>query len=236
MSSRLQKIEERKSKRQAILFTFLTLLLIIGVIFLGIPSLIKMVIFLENLHSSGQAVETKDSVPPAPPRLQVLSEATNSASLDLKGFAESGATVKIYRDHEEIQEVVADKEGEFIIDNLKLELGENELQAKATDNSGNESKLSALLTISYDNSPPVLTLTNPANEAEFFDEDKEILVAGETDPDANVVVNDFFVLVDTEGNFVKKLELQEGENEILVVATDKAGNATQETLIVRYTP
>jgi len=211
MPSRLQRIEEKRSQRQAVFFIFLTLLLIVGVIFLGIPSLIKMAIFLSNLHSSGQTIETKDSVPPAPPRLQPVAEATTSATLTLKGFAEAGATVKVVSDGQDIKEVITDKDGQFVIDSLKLRSGHNKFYTKAVDTSGNESKPSASVTVLYDNTPPELTSTNPPPDAQFFDEDKEIVVAGKTEPEARVSVNNLFVLVDSEGNFVKKFTLQEGE-------------------------
>lgn len=236
MSSRLEKVEEKRSRRQAVLFIFLTLFLILGVVFFGIPSLIKMAIFLSNLHSSGQAIETKDTVPPAPPRLQPLPEATNSAQLTLKGFAEAGATVKVTQNTKAIKEVIADKDGQFVVENVTLENDENNFLAKAIDTSGNESKPSPLVTVLYDNKAPGLKVTNPPDGAEFFDEDKEILVAGETEVEAKVTVNNFYSVVDTEGNFVKKITLAEGENEIVVNASDKAGNTSKVTLKVRYTP
>lgn len=235
MVSRLQRVQEKKSKRQALLFALLTLVLIVGVIFLGIPSLIKMAIFLSNLRTSGQAIETKDTVPPAPPRIQVVDEATNSAQLKVRGFAEPGATLKLRLNGQE-EEVIVDNEGQFILDNLTLRDGENKLLAVAVDAGGNESKASDLVTIVYDNEPPELTITSPEEGQEFFDEEREVLVAGETEADARVNVNAFYAVVDTEGNFVKRLNLEEGENEIKIVARDKAGNTTEATLSVRYTP
>ena len=235
MSSRLQRVQEEKSKRQAVLFILLTFGLIVAVIFLGIPSLIRMAIFLSNLRTSGQAIETKDTAPPAPPRLQVLDEATNSANLQIKGFAEPGATLKLRLNGQE-EEVVVDNQGEFIFDDLTLEEGENKLIAIAVDAGGNESKTSDLVTIVYDRESPQLTLTSPEEGQEFFDEDLEVLVAGETDADARVNVNNFYTVVDTEGNFVKRLSLEEGENAIQVVAKDKAGNETTASVTVRYTP
>jgi len=236
MATRLQRVQQKKNKRQALIFSVLTFGLIIGVVFLGIPSLIRMAIFLGNLRSSGQTIETKDTVPPVPPRLQALAEATKSADLKIRGFAEPGATVKLTHNNQELEEALVDNEGQFVIDEVTLKKGENKLKAVAIDTSGNESKLSKLITIVYDNEPPELTITGPEDGAEFFDEDREILISGETDPDARVNVNNFYSVVDTEGNFVKRLNLEEGENEIRIVARDKAGNKTSATVTVRYTP
>jgi bacillopeptidase F len=209
--------------------------LIVAVIFLGIPSLIRMAIFLSNLRTSGQAIETKDTVPPAPPRIQALDEATNSAKLKVKGFSEPGATLKLKLNGKE-EEVVVDNEGQFVFDDLALREGENKLIAVAVDAAGNESKTSDLVSLVYDKEPPELTITSPEDGQEFFDDEKEVLVAGETNTDARVNVNSFYAVVDTEGNFVKRLNLEEGENEIKITARDKAGNTTETTLSVRYTP
>ncbi len=236
MSSRLQRIEEKKSQKQAVLFIFLTILLIVGVIFLGIPSLIKMAIFLSNLHSSGQAVETKDTVPPAPPRIQPTYEATNSSRLTLKGFAEAGSTVKLMKDGQEVKKAVTDKDGQFMIDGINLQAGENTYFTKAVDSTNNESKPSAQISVVYDNTPPELEISNPTDGAQFYDVDKEVIVSGKTEVEAKITVNDLFVLVEQDGSFVKKIPLQEGDNDIKVKATDKAGNTITKSVIVKYSP
>jgi len=232
----MQKIEEKKSKRQAVLFSFLTLILLAGVILLGIPSLIKMAVFLSNLRSSGQSVEANDTVAPAPPRLQPMVEATDSAQISLKGFAESGSTVKVSRGNEEISEVLVDKDGQFTVSEITLKTGENKFKAQAVDSGGNQSKFSPTITIVLDTTAPSLSISQPEEGQEFFDEEKEILIAGETEEGINLRVNSFYTPVDSEGNFAKRLELDEGENEIKIIATDRAGNTSEANLTVRYTP
>jgi len=187
----MQKIEEKKSKRQAVLFSFLTLVLLAGVILLGIPSLIKMAVFLSNLRSSGQSVEANDTVAPAPPRLQPMVEATDNAQLCLKGFAESGSTVKISQGSEEISEVLVDKDGQFTVSEITLKTGENKFKAQAVDSSGNQSKFSSTITVILDTTPPSLSISQPEEGQEFFDEEKEILIAGETEANVNLRVNSF---------------------------------------------
>lgn len=236
MVSRMQKIEEKKSKRQAIFFTFLTILLTLVVIFLGIPSLIKMAVFLSNLRSSGQSIETKDTVPPVPPRLQPLAEATQSAKVSLRGFSEPGATIKVFRDNEEISEVLVDKDGQFTVSDITLRVGENRFKTLAIDNAGNESKYSPIISISLDTTPPTLSLTTPTDGKTFYEDEKEILVAGQTETGAQLNINGFYALVDTEGNFAKKIVLEGGENEIKIVAIDNAGNKAEIITTVTYTP
>lgn len=236
MASRLQKIEEKRNKRQALFFAFLTLVLVFIVIFFGIPSLIRMAIFLSTLKSSGQAVEVKDNVAPIAPKLEPLREATNSANIKIKGYSEAGTTLKIYQNNDEIKETIADENGYFKFENIRLEIGKNQFDVKAIDTANNESKISKTDVVVFDNLAPRLEITEPTDKAEYFDEDKEILVAGETEENVQVNVNNFFALVDNEGNFAKKIQLKEGVNDIQVVAIDKAGNITSKSLSVTLTP
>jgi bacillopeptidase F len=232
--SRLARKEEKRSIRQAIFYGGLIFILALGIIFLGIPVLIKMAIFLGNLRSSSMPVELKDTLPPTPPVLKPLPEATNSAQLVVGGFAESGATVKIFLTGGEEKEVVADNEGTFTFDNLKLTLGKNEIYALATDKAGNKSVESEKIIVWYDNTPPELEITQPTDKMTISEEDNKLEVIGKTDPEATVLVNEHLVVVDREGNFKYPLTLSLGENEIKIMATDKAGNQTEKSLIITY--
>ena len=70
----------------------------------------------------------------------------------------------------------------------------------------------------------------------FVSTENEIMVKGKTEEKATVTVNERFVVVGSEGNFEYSLTLSEGENKILIVAIDKAGNKTEKELKVTYTP
>jgi hypothetical protein len=67
--SRLARKEEVRSLRQAFFFGILTIVFLLLLIFLGIPALIKMAIFLGEIRSSSTPVKTEDLLPPAPPIL-----------------------------------------------------------------------------------------------------------------------------------------------------------------------
>ncbi|NMC36629.1 hypothetical protein GYA49_06350 [Candidatus Beckwithbacteria bacterium] len=235
ISSRLQRIEDRKNTQQTILFIFLSIGFILILIFIGLPLFVKGVVFLGDMRSSGQTIQTGDTFPPAPPKLDADFEATNSAIIKLTGYAEPESTVTLIKNNDKADETVADDDGSFSFDQIKLMGGTNRLSAYATDAAGNKSNTSSEITIAYDNKAPELTITNPEDGAHFYDEDNEIVIAGETDKDANVTVNGYVVVVDTEGNYVKRFTLQEGENIIDVVATDEAGNKTTKTVKVNYT-
>lgn len=233
--SRLTRVEEKRSVRQAIFFGFLTIFLFVLLLFLGIPILIKMAVFFGNLRSTSQPIETKEGLPPPPPQFQAIPEATNSSSIRLAGFAQEGSIVKILLNGREEKEVLTNTKGDFSVDHFPLEKGENKITAIAIDKSGKESRDSEELIIIFDSEPPTLEIASPTDQEEFFDKNREIAVKGQTDEEAAITVNGKFVIVDSSGNFQTTLELKEGENEITVNAYDKARNQTQKKIKVKYT-
>ena len=232
-SSRLQKIEDRKNQRQAALFIFLSIGFLVLIVFIGFPLFVKAAVYMGNRRTASDNVKN-DSVPPVHPQIITDFESTSSATISLKGYSEPGTTVTLFRNAEKYLEVLTDADGNFIFNEVKLMGGENRFYAEAADLSGNKSQVSDSVLISFDNEPPKLEITNPSDGAEFYYDNREVLVAGTTDPDANVRVNDFVVVVDTEGNFVKKLQLTDGENDITIKASDQANNVTERSVKVHY--
>lgn len=236
-TSRLTKIQEKKNKRQAVFFIFLTGLLFLVLIFLGIPLLIKMVVFLGDLRSSSRISEAEGEVILRAPQLLPLPEATKSAYLDIKGYAGPGTTIKVLRNNIEKEKTVVDKEGVFSISKFRLQEGENDIKAIAVDPTGQkESEESKTYSILFDQTPPELKITNPEDGEEFFDKDKEIAIEGKSEPEVKLTINGFLAMVDPEGYFSKMIELKEGENEIKVEVIDKAGNKTEKAFKIKYTP
>ena len=63
-----------------------------------------------------------------------------------------------------------------------------------------------------------------------------ISVKGKTANGIDVFVNDTENRSDAGGNFSASVSLDEGENTIIVVATDSEGNVAEETITVTYDP
>lgn len=236
MKSRLTKLEEKRSFKQAILFIFLTFVTIIILIFLGLPALVKLVTFLGDLKSSGQKIENVDTLPPPTPVLQPLPEATNSTTITITGFGEEGTTIKLFLNGEIAKEVVTGKDGSFVFDKINLSSNENKIKTKAADASGNESQFSSESVVVFDNQPPDLNILSPNDQDKFFDKDREITVKGESEPNLDILVNDRLAYTDSEGKFSSLIRLNEGENTIKVQAKDKAGNETTKEVKVTYSP
>lgn len=236
LRSRLARKQKLKDTRRAVLFIALTLGLALALIFVGIPVLIRVAVFLGNLRASSKLPEKSDTIPPSPPRLITSFEATNSAQFSLKGYAEPGATIKLSNSGLSLAEVVVDTDGLFIVKDIELTLGRNEIMAVAEDAAGNESQPSIPAVIEYDTSAPKLTITNPENGATITDLDNQIKIQGQTEEGAKLIINDRLVIVDPEGSFNYQYSLKEGENIFNFTVRDKAGNQAKEELKVNYSP
>lgn len=230
--TRLTRKQNIRNIKRAYFFFFLSFVLVLLIIFLGIPSLVKMAIFLGNLKSTYTPVETETNLPPSPPRLKSMPEATNSAELKVEGYAEEGLAVEIYSSGVKEKEVVAEKDGFFLLDNLTLTEGRNEIYALAVDKSGGKSKESEKYIVVYDNTPPKLTIIEPADNSHFYGMQSKVVVKGETEENTSVTVNDHLAFVSSEGKFNYPYILTNGENIIKITATDKAGNKTEQEIKV----
>jgi hypothetical protein len=235
-SSRLARKEEARSFRQAIFFGSLTLILLFLLIFLGIPALIKMAIFIGEIRNSAAPVKTEDLLPPAPPVIASLPPATNSAQINLQGFAEAGTVVEIFLNGLSEAKLVTEKNGTFTTDEVSLTSGRNEIMAKATDSGGNTSQSSEKIIIFYDTTPPKLTISEPADQSDYYGDENQIKILGLTEEEATVTVNGRLAVVNQDGSFELPFSLAEGENQIKIRATDQAGNQTEKEITVSYSP
>ncbi|HSX48705.1 MAG TPA: hypothetical protein VLE44_00420 [Candidatus Saccharimonadales bacterium] len=231
--SRLAEVEEKKSVRSALTFGGLTLLIIIlGVIF-GIPLFAKF-INLFSKNSTTSQINGNTTILLAP-TLSQLPEFTNQQSIVVKGSAKVGSTVKIFFGDSSDQ-VSTDDSGNFAT-NVGLKKGKNTIYAKVIDGSGNESPDSVHYTVTFTNDPPKLTVTTPSDNQSFFgDKQKTLGVQGQVDPDITVTVNDRIAIVDSSGKFSINYDLQQGDNQLKIIAKDQAGNKKEIDLKVTFNP
>lgn len=191
--------------------------------------------FLTDLRKTSLPVESEDTTPPAPPRLDSLPEATNQARIEISGVTESGASVILILNGKD-EEVLANSEGHFSF-TFELIDGENYIALQARDEAGNESQKTGTVKVLFDDNPPSLEITRPQEgEAFFGSKQRQIVVEGKTDESASLTINDRFVLVENDGTFAFTTTLGEGENSFNLKAKDKAENLTEKTIKVTFTP
>ena len=221
--------------RRAFLFTILTILAILGVLFYGLPSVAKFAAFLSDLRKSSLPVDKNDNTPPAPPRLDRLPEATNNPEVEISGATEEGATIVLTLNGKE-EEVVADADGKFRF-SFPLKKGENEISAKAKDLAGNESQQATPVTVTFDNEVPPLDISYPTDGSQFYgDGQRQLAIKGTAEAGVTLTINDRLVKVEENGSFTFASTLGEGENSFNFKSTDKAGNQTEKTIKVNFSP
>lgn len=198
----------------------------------GIPYFMKVV-----AGNGGHKVTTeKDIIPPQIPILSALPEATNSSSIVVEGYTEGNAALDFLVNDKISLTDRAANDGSFVI-RVGLSAGQNRIQVRAADVAGNMST-SPVKIVVYDDKPVELTISSPKDGSEYFGKNNQIIdIAGEVNKaDADVTINNSFVTVDKSGAFIHKFQLSSGENELKIVATDKAQNTDQQTIKIVYTP
>ncbi|OGK23160.1 hypothetical protein A2954_00530 [Candidatus Roizmanbacteria bacterium RIFCSPLOWO2_01_FULL_37_12] len=63
-----------------------------------------------------------------------------------------------------------------------------------------------------------------------------LTVMGITETNAEVFINETELRADLQGNFSSTITLEEGENVIVITASDEEGNYSEKTLTVTYEP
>lgn len=236
--SRLARVEKKRSLKKALLFVILTISLILTLIFFGIPTLVRVAILFANIKgSSTQTTEQTDSVPPSPPQLNDLSEYTKDQNISLSGFAEQNSTVEVFLNGSPVGTITTNSDGKFFIEKVSLSQGKNEIYAIATDKTGNKSQPSQTITTNFDNTFPDLTVDQPQDGVTLNgDRQKKIKISGQTEPNVSLTLNDRLIIIDQEGKFSTDFTLSEGENELKIIAIDKAGNQTEKDLKIIFNP
>ena len=203
----------------------------------GTQLLIGFSLILERFtNPKDETSNKKDISYIAPPLLNPMPSATNSASVNISGFSLSDRTVKLYVNGELIDETDVDDKKSFLFQDIALEEGENEIKAKSVSKEDKESEYSDPIKISYISKAPTLDVEAPADGQTFQKDQDKLQVTGRTDPGIKITVNDFWAMVNDEGRFSYTVRLQDGENRIKIIATDNAGNKTEKELKVTYSP
>jgi bacillopeptidase F len=229
MAGRYKKSQNKNRSRFYIL---------LSVIFVFVMFKWGLPLFMNLVAGSGaQRINTdNDIIPPQSPIISALPDATNSARIVIEGFTEVGASVELLLNDSVDKITKADETGSFIFE-TSLISGQNRVQLRAKDETGNES-MSEVTLVTYDNKPVELTVTSPKDGSEYFGKiNQAIDIKGEVDKaGSQILINGSFVQVDRAGAFLHRFMLTGGENIINIVASDKAGNTAEKTLRLIYTP
>ncbi len=165
---------------------------------------------------------------------------TSNTKPTITGTTEAGATVKIYNGAIEVGSATADASGNYSITlTTPLNEGVNNLSAKATDTAGNTSAASSALNITIDTTGPIFTSEAVATVAV---NSSSVYTANASDTGntntANTVTYaisgtnaNLFNIDSTTGALTyKTAPTTTATNRVTVIATDTAGNSTDQIL------
>lgn len=235
-NSRSAKRIAKKSKRNF----FITIILIIGLMYATLQWILPSVIGGVGLINS-KIKPTQKIVPTsfdslAPPVIDIPFEATNTAKIKITGYAPSNSKVELLIDDSLKDTTETKEDGSFEFTDVSLNLGTNNISGKTVDEKGVESLPSKTLYVYYSNESPNLSISEPEDNKTIQGGDKKITIKGKTDTDIKIYINDTRVITNSDGNFSSEQSLNDGDNNFIIKATDKAGNETNLSRKVTYNP
>ncbi len=230
--SRLNKNLEKKT-RKTIVLSIIGIIIVLFLLFkFGIELLVNFSVFLSGSKAQqNQQSSTQINFIP-PPILNPLPSATNSAEIIISGKAQKNMTVSLYINNSKVDQVQVDNDGNYTFSQT-LENGDNQIKTRAEVNN-KQSDFSDTFDVIFKNSQPTLDVSYPSDGQQFKKDQNTVNVAGKTDPGVSVTVNGFWAVIDDNNNFSYTLPLQNGDNQIKIIATDQAGNKTEKDLKVNY--
>ena len=233
--SRLNRNVEKKTKRNLFLSVVGILVVLFLLVKFGVPALINFSLFLaqgKDQQLAKQAANNQSIL--LPPTLDNPFSATNSATITVTGSAAANESIELFVNNDLVDTKSTEKDGSFAFQNVPLTSGGNTIKAKAKA-SNKETDFSNILSVTYRNNPPALSVDSPFDGQTFSGGSQQnLLVKGKTDASATVTVNGFWANTDSSGNYTYTLHLQNGDNQIKVIATDNAGNTAEKDVKVTF--
>lgn len=230
--SRYSSLEERRNRRKAVLWSLAGILVIVAVVFGGIPVLGKLAEGINNLKSNGKPIDKNDLIAPVSPVISLAYDATNSANQAISGLAEPYSMVYLTRNNDPVGQVKAGNDGSFEVVSVKLVDGRNTFTAVAIDEAGNKSSPANSVVMIYSNKGPEIKLDSPVENQHVNGNPPKVQISGSVDPSARLLINDRVIIVSAQGKFNINFQLNNGDNLLIITATDAAGNQTKKELTV----
>ncbi len=228
VSSRLIKKERSKLLKQTIWFVGGGLVLVIGFIFFILPNFIRLV----NGVLDTNPIPEENAVIIQPPELVAPVTATYSAQLTVKGVGTFGMKSVLVVNGTQGSEITPEADGSFSSP-IELSEGENSITAFTKDDTGHESKIGRSYTVILDTQAPPLEVTEPQDNQEYESKQSTITVAGKSEPNTKIYVNDRFFLPRADGSFSTTFSINQGDNPLKIKAVDQAGNQVEVSRTVK---
>lgn len=232
--SRLSRLEERKETRRLILAItgIIAIFALIGLF--GVRALIGFSLFVDKSKGASPSAGVQNQTVILPPTLNPPPEATNTATISVSGKGQPNLSLIVYLNDAQFKKLSVPTDGNFSINAIPLSDGDNTISAKLTDDKGNTSDLSNVVSVAYASKPPKLDISGPADNANISGDPNTVAVAGATDDNITVTINDRLIVVKSDNTFSYDYPLNDGDNILTILATDAAGNQRKVTRKVIY--
>lgn len=228
----------QKKDKQNFVITLIIIIALLYITFAWIlPNLIGGLGIIKNfINPTKQISPEGNQIMLAPPVLNIPYEATNTAEIDIGGYAAPLSKVELFIDEEKKQNTDVNESGIFIFQNVTLNLGTNNIYGKTVDEKNIESLSSKTIIITFDNEKPDLEIKEPEDNKLIQGGDKKVRISGTTEPGASIFINGNQVVVENDGNFSTTLDINEGDNNFDIKAIDLANNISEISRKVIYNP
>ena len=231
--SRLKRKTNDQITKKTVFLGLITILSGALMLIYGLPLLIRFSVFLGEGKTKNNTITEEKILPPLAPRIVRDFEATNSAQIKIKGFAEAKVVVELYKNDISIGVTDVSENGDFTFDKITLDFGDNYFNAIASTEKSGRGDGSETINIIFDNLAPSLTVTNPSEDSLSVDY-PDFDIVGTTDKGSSVLINGKIVKVDDNGGFKEKWQLNTGKNDLEIIARDVAGNETKKSISITY--
>ena len=232
-SSRLEKKEDEEITKKTVVMGIITVLVLVLVLTFGLPVLVKLSVLLGEAKSRSSKALVEKTMPPLPPRLIINYEATNSAVINISGLSEAKTNVELLKNDVSVGKAVASDNGDFLFSDISLDEGENVFWAIASEDKLGSSELSKMIKVNYDKTVPTLSMLNPTEDSLKVDT-ADFDVIGQSEKGVSVTVNNRIAMVDDNGKFKIKFQLNAGKNDIEVISRDLAGNESKKKIAITF--
>lgn len=234
-NSRLERVRSRKAGKQGIVYLLLAFVLVIITIFWGLPALARL---------TGLMIKTdktpfmSDEQRPTPPIFSDIPEATYSAQVRIAGYAQPGLDVILFLNGAEYDRKLVAESGTFSFDKVNLSEGDNAAYAYTATPKDLRSEQSKNYTIVVDTTAPVVTIDSPKQGQVFRGQSERItkITGSVNELGSKVYIGERMVIVSSDGKFSLTYQLVEGDQELQIKVTDKAGNEGNSSLKLRWEP
>ena len=231
--SRMGRIEDKKAKKRLLLALVGTIVFLAFFGIFGLKLLVGFSLLVDKLRGSTPPPAQSQTII-LPPVLDALPQATKSATLTVRGSGQEGSVAIIYVNDEESKKTTVTKDGGFSVTLQGLSDGINTISAKLTDDKGNTSDLSNILSVTIKKTAPILELTAPEDNSTVNGDDNKVTISGKTEEDTGVTVNGRIIVIRSDNSFTYAYPLNAGDNKLTIIATDGAGNETTIERNVKY--